>query len=72
MARGTGAGAGGESPFGAGPGARREEDREHQVKYGVPTAEHFEPDDLELDPHQSGWYVAPQVIGDPDEEGDHQ
>jgi hypothetical protein len=72
MARGAGAGIGGESPFGAGPGARREEDREHQVKYGVPTAEHFEPDDLALDPHQAGWYVAPQVIGDSDEEDDHR
>lgn len=58
----------GESPFAAGPAARREEERDHQVKYGLPSAEHFEPDDPELDPHRDGWHVAPEVIGDREED----
>lgn len=59
---------GGESPFVAGPASRREEDRDHQVKYGLPSAEHFEPADPDLDPHREGWHVAPDVIGDLDDD----
>jgi hypothetical protein len=60
----------GAVPVGAGSGARPEEDREHRVRYGLPTAEHFEPDDPMDDPHRAGWAVAPEVIGGPGEEGD--
>ncbi|MCA1655720.1 MAG: hypothetical protein LC635_04600, partial [Pseudonocardiaceae bacterium] len=67
----TRGGAPGMAPFGApGPG-RTDEDKDHQVKYGVPGSEIFEPDHddgLLHDPFRPGSYVAPASIGDDEDE----
>jgi hypothetical protein len=61
----------GVTPVGTtGPG-RSGEDEEHQVKYGVPGSEIFEPDNedgLLRDPFRPGSFVAPATIGDDDDE----
>jgi hypothetical protein len=69
LVSGTASRTGGGSPFGVGSRTRCDEDREHTDRYGVPSAEHFEPDEGR-DPHRAGWSVAPEVIGD--EEGDRR
>jgi len=54
----------------AGP-TRSDEDKDHQVKYGVLGSEIFEPDNedgLLRDPFRPGSFVAPATIGDDDDE----
>lgn len=68
----VGAPDGGAAPWGAGVGGQRDEGRELKRKYGIPTAEHFEADDPDVDPNREGWYVAPEVIGEPDAGGEHR
>jgi hypothetical protein len=60
--------AGSAAPYGLGATTKREEDRDRPAKYGLPSADHFEPDDPALDPYRAGWFVAPDVIGDQDED----
>jgi hypothetical protein len=74
-AMGSGVGVGGsgvEAPWGAGVGGQRDENRERSNRYGIPTAEHFEADDPDVDPNREGWYVAPEVIGELDAGGEHR
>jgi hypothetical protein len=63
---------GAEVPWGAGMGGQRDEGKELKRKYGIPTAEHFEEDDPDVDPNREGWYVAPEVIGEPDAGGEQR
>jgi len=70
-AMGPGAGGSGvEAPWGAGVGGRHDENRERPNRYSIPTAEHFEADDPDVDPNREGWFVAPDVIGELDAGGE--
>jgi hypothetical protein len=63
-------GAPGMAPLGAAGRSESDEDKDHQVKYGVPGSEIFEPDHddgLLHDPFHPGSYVAPASIGEEDE-----
>jgi hypothetical protein len=60
-------GGSGFTPFGPAGPTRAEDDKDHQVKYGVPGSAIFEPDHddgLLHDPFRPGSYVAPASIGD--------
>lgn len=64
-------GAAGIAPVAAAGPGRSDEDKDHQVKYGVPGSEIFEPDNddgLLFDPFRPGSFVAPATIGDDDDE----
>lgn len=61
----------GVAPVGGAGRGQSEEDKEHQVKYGVPGSEIFEPendDGLWYDPFRPGSFIAPATIGDEDDE----
>src|SRR5690606_8740208 len=64
--------ASGVAPVGAAGGAgRREEDEEHKARYGLLSSEYFEPeteDGYLVDPFRAGSFVAPETIGDEDDE----
>lgn len=61
----------GLTPVGTAGARQSDEDNEHQVKYGVPGSEIFEPDSADgllFDPFRPGSFVAPSSIGDDDDE----